>query len=417
MISLARRIWIAGIVATLAGVASPAHAAAPPESLFVWGHFNAADSGFAATLRANPKDTLALIRRGTLALWSNHLPQARAFLDQAAKAGATKKRVAALTAESYERENDFAHAAPAFREAGRETLAMQLESLRGKQPYQIRGADRSLVPFEQTDPLPVVKLTVNGKGPFFFLIDTGAAELVIDPELADSLGVRRFGTEGGTFGGGKKANYTRGVIDSVRLGAFVVSNVPTVSLDTKRMSMAAGGRRVGGILGTHLLSRFRSTLDYPASQLVLERRGLPATELDPEVIQVPFWMAGDHYMLARGHLEQGPEVTWFIDTGLAGGALAVTPSAMAEAGIALPEGASFDGVGGGGSIKVTPFGVKSLSVGGASGTNYMGFYGVFPASLERGFGTRIAGLVSHGFFRQYRLTFDFDRMQMVLAKE
>src|SRR5262252_5073466 len=117
MISLARRISIAGIVTTLATLAGSAHAAAPPESLFVWGHFTAADSGFAATLRANPKDTLALIRRGTLALWSNHLPQARAFLDQAAKAGASKKRIASLVAESYSRENDFAHAAPAFREA------------------------------------------------------------------------------------------------------------------------------------------------------------------------------------------------------------------------------------------------------------------------------------------------------------
>src|SRR5262249_7922865 len=158
------------------------------ESLFVLGHFNVADSGFAAVLRSQPKDTLALLRRGTLALWSNHLPQARSFLDQAAKAGATKKRVAALVAESYSRENDFAHAAPGFREAERETLAMQLESLRGKQPYQIKGPDRTQVPFEQTDPLPVVRLEVNGKGPFFFLIDTGAAELVLDPELADSLG-------------------------------------------------------------------------------------------------------------------------------------------------------------------------------------------------------------------------------------
>jgi hypothetical protein len=68
-------------------------------------------------------------------------------------------------------------------------------------------------------------------------------------------------------------------------------------------------------------------------------------------------------------------------------------------------------------VKATPFGVKSLSVGGASGTNYMGFYGVFPPTLEYAFGTRVAGIVSHGFFRPYRLTFDFDRMRMVLAKE
>ena len=395
---------------------APARAAAPPESLFVWGHFAAADSGFAAVLRSQPKDTLALLRRGTLALWSNRLPEARAFLEQAEKAGATKRRVQALIGESYSRQNDFARSATAFRAAGRETLALQREGVKGP-PYRILGPDRTIVPFVATDPLPVVELKVNGRGPYFFLIDTGGGDLVLDPELADSLGMHRFGTESGVFGGGKRAPVVLGVVDSVRLGAFLVSNVPVGALDTKRMAMAAGGRRVGGILGTSLLSRFRSTLDYPSSQLVLERRGLPAPTLDPEAIEVPFWMAGDHYMLARGHLESGPEITWFVDTGLAGGAVTVAASALTEAGIKLPEGASFEGVGGGGSVRATPFGVKSLSVGGASGTNYMGFYGVFPPTLEYGFGTRIAGIISHGFFRPYRLTFDFDRMRMVLAKE
>lgn len=388
----------------------------PAESLFVRGRFAAADSGFSATLKANPRDTLALLRRGTLALWSNRLPEARAFFDQAARAGAAKRRVASLVAESYARQNDFVHAAAAYREAARDTLAMTLEALQGKTPYRIEGPDRTIVPFVQTDPLPVVELKVNGKGPFFFIIDTGGAELLLDPELADSVGMRRFGTETGVFGGGKRGTYARGVIDSVRLGAFVVSNVPTASLDTKRMSMAAGGRRVGGVLGTVLLSRFRFTLDYPASQLELERRGLPAPTLDPEAIEIPFWMAGDHFMLARGHLESGPEITWFIDTGLAGGAVTAAASAIAEAGIALPEGASFEGVGGAGSVKVTPFSVTSLSVGDASGNGYMGFYGVFPPSLERSLGTRVAGIVSHGFFRPYRMTFDFDRMRLILVK-
>jgi hypothetical protein len=43
-----------------------------------------------------------------------------------------------------------------------------------------------------------------------------------------------------------------------------------------------------------------------------------------------------------------------------------------------------------------------------------GFFEPFPPGLERGQGFRIGGLVSHGFFRSWRVTFDFVRMRMLI---
>jgi hypothetical protein len=40
---------------------------------------------------------------------------------------------------------------------------------------------------------------------------------------------------------------------------------------------------------------------------------------------------------------------------------------------------------------------------------------VFP--LEDRFSFRIGGIISHGFFRPYALTFDFTKMRLVLTKE
>src|ERR1043166_351899 len=44
--------------------------------------------------------------------------------------------------------------------------------------------------FDAANDLIIIKATINGKGPFRFLLDTGASHHVMTPELADSLGVK-----------------------------------------------------------------------------------------------------------------------------------------------------------------------------------------------------------------------------------
>jgi hypothetical protein len=57
-----------------------------------------------------------------------------------------------------------------------------------------------------------------------------------------------------------------------------------------------------------------------------------------------------------------------------------------------------------------------MSLGDAHEKNVQGlFSGPFP--LENRFGFRIGGIVSHGFFRPYALTFDFTGMQLLLSRK
>src|SRR6185503_7143481 len=175
-----------------------------------------------------------------------------------------------LMAESYARDLDYPRAATFERELGREAAARQLESFAGQQPYRYEGPARVTVPFVQTDPLPTIELKINGQGPFLFLIDTGAGQLVLDPVLADSLGCPRFGEFEGTFGGGKKRAVTLSRVASIGLGEATFHDVPAGLVDCSRFSAVAMGRRVWGILGTHVFMRTRATLDYPGGALVLE---------------------------------------------------------------------------------------------------------------------------------------------------
>jgi predicted aspartyl protease len=354
------------------------------------------------------------LRRAQIALFKNATAEARAHAGAAEKAGAQPARFAALRGEAYYRENQFELAAAEFARAGRQEVADKLRALQAG-PYRIRGPQRTRLAFVQTDPLPLITLTVNGRGPFYFLIDTGGGELLLDPAIADSVGAPRYGKRMGTFAGDQKASVEFGSVDSVGLGEFTVTKVPISILSTKKFAAVSMGRPVAGVLGTTLLSRFRATLDYPSGALILERRG-STPEPTQGATEIPFWLVGDHYMLAPGSLGKSGPLLWFIDTGLAGAAFTAPASTLAEGGIALKDTVGFSGVGGAGSVHVIPFRVDELRLGDVEQSGLMAFLGPFPASLERSFGPRIAGIVSHAFLRSYRVTFDFDRMRITLAR-
>ena len=392
------------------------------ESLYVRGQLAAAESVF-ATLRSAPGDSTIALRRASLALLRNDLGAARARLEPVLAKHPVPRSANVMLAEACVRELDFARAVPVERALGGEPTARQLESFAGVSPYRYEGPDRVTIKFVQTDPLPVLEMKVNGRGPWFFLIDTGGAQLAVDPVLADSLGCPRFGDEMGTFAGGLKRSVTKSAVTSLSLGEATFHDVPASLLDCSRFTIIAGGRRVMGVLGTLVLMRMRATLDYPGGALVLERRTAggpprPATDApDSARYVMPIWLAGDHYVLARGRLAAGPEGLWFVDTGLAGAGVRAPASALVAAGIPVPDTSSgHTGVGGGGNAKFQMFGVPGFALGGASATGLIGFFGPFPGSLEYAFGPRIAGIISHGFLRTWRVTFDFDAMQLVLER-
>ena len=388
------------------------------------GKFAEADKLYARVVAHNPKDFRAAARLGYLALLSNRLDEAQKWLQKAVDAKPDESPAKLLLAEVYYRQDQFSKAAPLLRAAGQEAKARKLESFHGLTPYEVEGqANETSVKFVVTDPLPLVKVRVNGGEEVNFFIDTGAAEVVLDPEFAKQAGARLFGSEKGQFAGGKEAAYQHGRIDALTLGEFTVKNLPVMVLNTRQFSKPVfGGRQVDGIIGTTLLYHFLSTLDYPQGKLVLRRNtreGLKPLEAAAQVgraVVVPCWMAGDHYLVAWGRVEQAEPVLLFVDTGLAGGGVTLAESALKEAGIKLAEGRAGEGLGGGGKVKVIPFLVKELALGEAKEQNVRGlFLGAFP--LEHALGFRIGGIISHGFFRPYAVTFDFTTMRLFLQRK
>ena len=351
---------------------------------------------------------------GRLALLSNKLKDAQRLLSQALRLTPGDKMAEGLLGETFYRQDKMADAAIHFRAAGKGSVADKLASFGNDAVYKIIGsADSTSLKFVKTDPLPVVSATIGGKN-YNFLIDTGGGELIIDTEVAKALSLRQFGEESGTFGGGRKASVIQGRLDEITLGAFTVRNLPIAILPTQRFAAQLGIDHIDGILGTVLLSRFIPTLDYQSGELVLRKKDAGSLAKIKYDVEIPIRISGDHLIVAWGRVNNSPQLL-FVDTGLAGMGFAPTDSTIKDAGI-LVNGKPFESGGGGGAVRATPFQVDEIALGNESRKGIIGVAGVFPSALEMGQGFRIGGLVSHTFFRPYKLTIDLLKMRLLLKR-
>ena len=382
-------------------------------ALLVAGEFTRAEEAYEHILERDEVNAEALVALGKLALYGNRFEAAEGFLSRAVGVAADPSNALRALAECHYRQDDFENAARRARQAGEELRATQLESFAGQEPNRILAdVEMTSLPFVATDPLPLVRLSVNGSPKALFLIDTGGGELILNAEFAAQVGARTVGSSEGLFAGGQRLETHSGRVDSLVLGEFELRDVP--------VNVNPGIKGVAGILGTIPLYHFFSTLDYVNGALVLRRKTpasrkvLDALAAAPVNIVVPIWLAGDHMMVARGSVNGGPEAIFFIDTGLSGHAFTAPESTIREAGILLKKDQAQVGQGPAGDVEIVPFDIAELTLGDARTRGLSGLFGPFPPELEHMLGFRVTGLISHTFFRDFSVTLDFERMRLLL---
>lgn len=401
---------------------------AQADNLFKLGKFHEAKDAYAKVLLSNKQNVKALLQLAMIAQLENHLEESvelfKQALEQMGNAPKDVQRAAWQNlAVTYARMDRFPEAADAYEQAGIAARAHQLAAFKDTIPYQMGNnvMDETQAKFVVAEPLPVIEVRVNGSEPVLFLIDTGAPETVLDPEFASKVNAERFGKTTGTFAGGKKADVEHGRIESITIGDFTIKNVPIGMLNTKQFGPIFGGKEIEGIIGTTLLSHFLNTLDYVQGTLILRKKTpeilakLEAQAGSNQAISMPFWMAGDHIMVAWGTLNKSKPMLFFVDTGLAGGGFTASEKTLKEAHVVVDSSKAGEGIGGGGKVRIVPILVPELTLGDAREENIAGFVG--DSSLEDRFGFRIGGLISHQFFRPYALTFDFIKMRLFLERK
>jgi predicted aspartyl protease len=131
-----------------------------------------------------------------------------------------------------------------------------------------------VVPMDVSAARPSIELRINGKGPFRLLFDTGSgADLILDQELANDLGLETTGTRRIGDPNSPEAIEARVVtVDRVELGGFGVSAIQAISW--KRDNLG-GNDAPRGVVGLGLFGDRLVTLDYPRAKLTVEAGDLP----------------------------------------------------------------------------------------------------------------------------------------------
>ena len=150
--------------------------------------------------------------------------------------------------------------------------------------------------------IPVVEVTIGGKGPYRFAIDTGAqGHGRISTELAEELGLPTVGEVGTPAAGGGVATRPVYGAPEVSVGGVSFKNVDLVALSTVRGPTVEWD----GILGNELIKLLPLTLDYGNARARFGGPGLSEglpIRFDSGIPVLPVEIAGQKFSV---HFDSG----------------------------------------------------------------------------------------------------------------
>jgi hypothetical protein len=117
---------------------------------------------------------------------------------------------------------------------------------------------------------PVVEVTIHGKGPYRFILDTGASFTVIDDTIKEELGLS--GEAGGAMHGG--GGFTK--LDELSVGRATLKGAMVSVEPLSRMFRMGDAPR--GVLSAASFPGYLLTLDYPAKRVRIRKGELAAAD-------------------------------------------------------------------------------------------------------------------------------------------
>lgn len=264
------------------------------------------------------------------------------------------------------------------------------------------------------NPLILVPTQVNERGPYEFILDTGAGLSLLAPRLATELGIVATGSrEGRGAAGGVQVAMARA--SSLAIGEARCGPLPVgITAEVDRIG-AAIGHRIDGDIGYDFLKAFRLTLDYQrrVARLAQGRYEVEGSA-GSDYTEVPFRLAGPvkPLVLVEAFVNgRGPH-TFVLDTGAS--ATVLSP-ALAVA-LRIETVAAEPMTGAGGMLQATLGRVGSLTVGNAALENITVMVAHFIAGLGREVGVPLQGVLGYNFLRHFRVTLDYPAGMLWLMK-
>ena len=411
--------------------------------LFSNGDFYESERILLKVIKSDPGNVEVLEKLGTISLWKNNTEKAERYFKEAINRKSWFGNIWPFNAQlkyrlasTYLRADRLKEAAFLFsKAAGPFAIGPFKElSVKGRQlalfgkdaPYIIEGEDETNIEFVVLDPLPIVKVGVNGFEPVNFFIDTGGEEIILDSNFAKEVGATIVGKVPQEYAGAKKGLTGYGKINTLSIGGMLVNNIPVNTIDLQPTSLSVfNGMEIRGTIGTRFLMHFLSTIDYKNKKLILRQLTESTNKRFANQIslsknkEISFYLVETHLIFARGSFNNQKPELFFIDTGLADAGFLSSKAILKKIGVTMDWSKAGMGAGGGGMVKGLNIEIEEVSLG--SGDNKIVKHNIKGVVFENDIsifngqlGFRVGGLVSHQVFRDYALTFDFNKMKLVL---
>ncbi len=122
-------------------------------------------------------------------------------------------------------------------------------------------------------PLIIVPVEVEDRGPFDFILDTGASQCVLSRELAEALEIQgedsKEGKGCGCDAASASVSLSMGTVAKMQVGPVAQDDVKVAIMDMNHLREAIG-RDLDGILGYNFLRKYLIRIDYTNRQLSFE---------------------------------------------------------------------------------------------------------------------------------------------------
>jgi hypothetical protein len=123
------------------------------------------------------------------------------------------------------------------------------------------------VPFVFVDNRMTIECTIDGKGPFVMIVDTGSSGDAITPETARRLGIATQDA-GTTYGAGERSvKRGRAKLATLSLGALTFKDADASVIDLSEIRTKLGFPHLDGIIGYPVLRQFATYVDVDAGTL------------------------------------------------------------------------------------------------------------------------------------------------------
>ena len=260
--------------------------------------------------------------------------------------------------------------------------------------FRLAGSKQALI---------LLPVFVDGRGPYSFVLDTGATSMVSN-ELADALALPQ-GEEQDGRGAAGKMTLVKSQLPSLTVGHETVESLPVSVTDLSFLGRAMSAQ-VDGLLGHGFLKHFAITVDYATNALTL-RRPAGGTEWALDESEIPFQQANAEHPLVVVPVfvnEKGP-YDFALDTGAS--STVISLELAAEFGLAMEKISQLTAGGGNGTVSRVR--LSSLALGAARQENLAAAASDFLTQLNAELGSKLQGIVGYDFLRHYRVTLDYPR--------